>query len=153
MPNQFSQQLNETDQPVLFWREYFTDSILVSYIDLGLQSNLDLKMAVQRVTRWRVPNTSIAAGALLPSLHSVVSVGQQRFGEYTIDGVGNFDTNLSSSVPPEKRIPINIPDYYTGFGEAVGRLMCGVSYAVAKRRQSRVFLLQKSHNILLKQYW
>jgi len=114
MPNQFSQELNETEQPVLPWREYFTDSILVNYIDLALQHNLDLKMALQRVTMARA-NTAIAAGALLPSLHGVTSLGQQRFGEYTVDGVGNFDTNLSGNVPREKRIPVNLPDYYIGF--------------------------------------
>lgn len=114
MPNQFSQELNETEQLVLPWREYFTDSILVNYIDLALQHNLDLKMALQRVTMARA-NTAIAAGALLPSLHGVTSLGQQRFGEYTVDGVGNFDTNLSGNVPREKRIPVNLPDYYIGF--------------------------------------
>jgi outer membrane protein TolC len=57
----------------------------------------------------------MAKGALLPSLNGVTSVGQQRFGEYTMDGVGNFDTNLSGNVPPERRIPVNMPDYYLGF--------------------------------------
>ncbi len=60
-------------------------------------------------------NASIANGALLPSLSAVTSAGQQRFGEYTMDGVGNFDTNFSANVPPDRRIPVNLPDYYLGF--------------------------------------
>ncbi len=147
MPNQFSQQLNETDQPVLLWREYFTDSILVSYIDLGLQSNLDLKMALQRVSMARA-NTSIAAGALLPSLHGVVSVGQQRFGEYTIDGVGNFDTNLSANVPPEKHIPINIPDYYTGFQSSWEVDVWGKLRSRKKAAAARFLASEKSQHLI-----
>jgi outer membrane protein, multidrug efflux system len=102
------------NQSILPWREYFTDSSLVTYIDEALRSNLDLKIALQRVSVAGA-NVSMAKGALLPSLNAITSVGQQKFGEYTMDGVGNFDTNLSANVPEDRRIPVHMPDYYLGF--------------------------------------
>ncbi len=102
------------NQPLLPWRKYFTDSLLVGYIDETLKNNLDLKIAFQRVAMARA-NARMAKGALLPSLNATTSVGQQRFGEYTMDGVGNFDTNLSENITPDMRIPVDMPDYYLGF--------------------------------------
>jgi NodT family efflux transporter outer membrane factor (OMF) lipoprotein len=147
MPNQFFDNQNETEQPFVQWREYFTDSILVGYIDLALQRNLDLKTALQRVSMARA-NTSIAAGALLPSLQGVVSAGQQRFGEYTIDGVGNFDTNLSGNVPTEKRIPINIPDYYTGFQSSWEIDVWGKLRSRKKAEVARFFASEKAQQLI-----
>jgi len=115
MPEEFMSKVKPVQtQSILPWREYFIDSPLVDYIDEALRSNLDLQIALQRI-RMAGANVSMAKGALLPSLNAVTSVGLQRFGEYTMDGVGNFDTNLSSNVPEDRRIPVNMPDYYLGF--------------------------------------
>ncbi len=115
MPEHFLATVKSTEsQSILSWREYFTDSSLIVYIDEALKGNLDLKIALQRVSMAGA-NVSMAKGALLPSLQAATSAGQQRFGEYTMDGVGNFDTNLSGNVPEDRRIPVNMPDYYLGF--------------------------------------
>lgn len=94
------------------WRDFFTDTLLQKLIDEAIRNNPDQKIAIQRVEAARA-NVRITKGALLPSLSAAVTVGQQRFGEYTMDGVGNFDTNFSPNIKSDQRMPQNLPDYYT----------------------------------------
>jgi len=95
------------------WNQFFNDPYLVKYIELGIASNLDLKMAIQRIEMSR-SYIRVANGAFWPTLSANAAVGQRKFGEYTMDGVGNFDTNFSTNIPPEKRIPEHLPDYFLG---------------------------------------
>lgn len=115
MPGHY-QPGNDTTQnaSILLWRDYFNDPYLVGYIDEAIKNNLDLKRALQRVSMAGA-NLRMARGAFLPTLNAVTAISQQKFGEYTIDGIGNFDTNLSDNVGEDKRIPVHLPDYYVGF--------------------------------------
>lgn len=97
-------------QPV---RTFFNDSLLLRLIDEALRENLDLKRAYQRVLMSRA-HVRAARGAFIPTLNGVATVGQRRFGDYTMDGVGNYDTNFSENIPQDKHIPENLPDYYIG---------------------------------------
>ncbi len=148
MPEQFQPSLKPTSsQSLLPWREYFTDSSLVIYIDEALKSNLNLKIALQRVSMAGA-NVRMARGALLPSLNAVTSVGQQRFGEYTMDGVGNFDTNLSVNVPPDRRIPVNLPDYYLGFQSSWEVDVWGKLRNRRKATSARFFASEKARHLI-----
>lgn len=148
MPEQFQPSLKPTSsQSLLPWREYFTDSSLVIYIDEALKSNLDLKIALQRVSMAEA-NVSMARGALLPSLNAVTSVGQQRFGEYTMDGVGNFDTNLSTNVPEDRRIPVNMPDYYLGFQSSWEVDVWGKLRSRRKAASARFLATEKARHLI-----
>jgi outer membrane protein, multidrug efflux system len=115
MPKQF-RPMEDTvqNQSLLPWREYFTDTYLVAYIDEALKNNFDLNMAAQRIAMAGA-NLRMAKGAFLPSLDAVGSMGQQRFGEYTMNGIGNFDINRSDNIGEDRRIPVNLRDYYLGF--------------------------------------
>jgi NodT family efflux transporter outer membrane factor (OMF) lipoprotein len=44
-----------------------------------------------------------------------VAAGQRKFGEYTMDGVGNYDTQFSPNINSKQQIPNPLPDYYVGF--------------------------------------
>lgn len=148
MPEQFQPlEIPTETQSLLAWREYFKDSLLVGYIEEALKNNLDLKIALQRVNMTRA-NVSMAKGALLPSLNGVTSVGQQRFGEYTMDGVGNFDTNLSGNVPPERRIPVNMPDYYLGFQSSWEVAAWGKLRNRRKATTARFFASEKAQHLI-----
>ncbi|TDE16815.1 efflux transporter outer membrane subunit [Dyadobacter psychrotolerans] len=97
------------------WSSFFTDKNLVALIDTALQNNLDLKMAVQRIEMSR-SNVLISQGLLLPSVGAEVSGGGRKFGDYTMDGVGNYDTNFSGNIDANRKIPGPfLPDYFVGF--------------------------------------
>ncbi|WP_097127483.1 efflux transporter outer membrane subunit [Spirosoma fluviale] len=92
----------------------FADSNLIALIDTALARNLDLKIALQRITVARA-NYGISQGALLPQVDAVATAGLDRFGRYTMNGVGNFDTNLSDNVTGPSLIPNPTPDFFAGF--------------------------------------
>lgn len=94
-------------------RNFFRDSLLLSLLDEALRENFDLRKAHQRVLMSQA-NVRAARGAFLPTLTGVATAGQRRFGEYTMDGIGNFDTNFSNNIGDDKRIPERLPDYYLG---------------------------------------
>ena len=95
------------------WRELFSDPNLVSLIDTALQANPDLRITLQRIEIARA-DLRVRRGALLPQVEGVASAGVERFGDYTLDGVGNYDTNLSPNVEGNKRIPTPTPDFFLG---------------------------------------
>ncbi|MCK8492746.1 MULTISPECIES: TolC family protein [Spirosoma] len=91
----------------------FSDPYLVRLIDTALTQNPDLKMAVQRIEVARA-NFVVSQGALLPSVNAVAAAGFDRYGRYTLNGVGNFDTNLSGNIDNQQRIPNPTPDFFLG---------------------------------------
>ncbi|AYA37014.1 efflux transporter outer membrane subunit [Hymenobacter oligotrophus] len=96
------------------WREFFADARLVSLIDTALQNNLDVRMAVQRIEQARA-SVVAARGALFPTVSGVTAAGFDRWGKYTLNGVGNYDTNLSPNIRGDQRIPNPAtPDYFLG---------------------------------------
>ncbi|GAB2953666.1 TolC family protein [Hymenobacter coalescens] len=96
------------------WREFFADAQLVGLIDTALRNNLDLQIAVQRVEQARA-GLIAARGALLPTVSGVAAAGADRWGDYTLNGVGNFDTNLSPNIDGAQRIPTPVtPDFFLG---------------------------------------
>ncbi|MGV3600527.1 MAG: efflux transporter outer membrane subunit [Dyadobacter fermentans] len=113
-PETFAGQADSTGVASLQWKTFFNDQHLVALIDTALQNNLDLKMAVQRIEMART-NIMIAHGAMLPSVTGDVSGGGRKFGDYTMDGVGNYDTNFSSNLDDDRRLPAPfLPDYFLG---------------------------------------
>lgn len=95
------------------WKEFFDDPNLVACIEEGIANNLDLRMALQRIDMAQA-SVRVAKGAFFPTFSVGAAVGQRKFGEYTMDGIGNFDTNFSTNLPPDKRVPEHLPDYWLG---------------------------------------
>ncbi|MBX0289507.1 efflux transporter outer membrane subunit [Hymenobacter sp. HSC-4F20] len=98
------------DQP---WRQFFGDRNLVGLIDTALQANPDLRTAIQRIEIARA-NLQVQRGALLPTVNGVASAGVEKFGDYTLNGIGNYDTNLSPNIEGRQRIPNPTPDFFLG---------------------------------------
>ncbi|WP_461078045.1 TolC family protein [Spirosoma flavus] len=91
----------------------FTDPNLVALIDTALTRNLDLKIALQRIEVARA-NYTITQGALVPRIDAVATASVDRYGRYTLNGVGNYDTNLSGNVSGASQIPNPTPDFFLG---------------------------------------
>lgn len=96
------------------WEHFFADEALSSLIATALENNIDLKIAMQRIEMSRA-GILAAHGAMLPTLGADVSAGGRKFGDYTMDGVGNWDTNFSPNINEKQSIPAGfLPDYYLG---------------------------------------
>jgi len=108
--NAASDSTSIADQP---WRRFFADPNLVSLIDSALNANPDLGIAIQRVEVARA-NVLVARGALLPTVNAVGSAGVDRFADYTLNGIGNYDTNLSGNIEGKQRIPTPTPEFFLG---------------------------------------
>jgi len=94
-------------------RHFFPDTNLVRLIDIAIHNNPDLNMALQRVIVARA-SIRYAQGALAPQLNIVASGGVERYGDYTMNGVGNFDTNLSDNISKDQHIPSPATDLFLG---------------------------------------
>ena len=87
----------------LSWKEFFPDTYLKAYIDTALVRNHSFLQTLERVSLAR-EQLRVGRGALLPEVSLGLSAGVQRFGEYTMDGVGNSTTN-TPDLAKDKHIP------------------------------------------------
>lgn len=93
---------------------YFTDPHLLYLFGEVKKANPDFKIAQQRV---EIANSLLKRSKteLLPSLEVGVQVSGDRYGKYTMEGVGNYDTNLSSNITEEQKINTSFtPNYWMG---------------------------------------
>lgn len=91
-------------------RVFFPEQSLQALIDTAMQHNPDY-LAYQQQIRVAKAQLYAAKRGLLPQLEVYLGAGNRRFGEYTMDGVGNFDTNFSPNIRPNQRMTNPLPDY------------------------------------------
>lgn len=114
MPSQFPNQGDSAGIGQLRPKELFADSHLVHLIDTALQNNFDLKRAYQRVQMARA-QLLFGRRRFLPSLNFNASAGAERYGDYTMNGVGNYDSNLSPNLNEDQKIPTSpTTDFFMG---------------------------------------
>lgn len=113
MPDAFAGKKDTTNIANISWRNYFSDNALNNLIDSVLKNNFDLSIALQRIEMSR-SQVRFAKGLSLPFVAGVTNTGQRRFGKYTMDGIGNFDTNFSNNIAEDQKIPEHLPEYYLG---------------------------------------
>ena len=98
----------------LDWRRFFTDPYLTGLIDTALQQNWDLLSAAQKVEMLRAQYLQ-TSGTLKPSIEANATAGFDKYGDHTMNGVGNYDTNLSGNLDKDQKIPTPLtPDYFLG---------------------------------------
>lgn len=97
------------------WRTFFTDSKLVTLIDSALQRNYDMQAAYQTLMQSKA-GLAYTKGILLPDLNLNIGAGVRKYGDYTVDGVGNYDTQYSTNLNEKQRLDRNIQDYTLGLG-------------------------------------
>lgn len=95
------------------WRTFFSDENLVALIDTALSGNFDLRVATQRIEQARA-SFDYTRGFLAPQVNAVGSAGLDRYGQNTLNGVGNYDTNLSDNIQGNLVIPNPTPDFFVG---------------------------------------
>ena len=108
-PSSFNTRTDSTNSATINWKTYFDNPTLVELIDTALANNLDLLMSLQKINVARA-QVKYSKGLYLPYVSGAASLGQRRFGRYTMDGAGNSSTYMT----PGKIVPTNLPDYYGG---------------------------------------
>lgn len=117
-PETFVGEYDTTTVASVNWEDFFADEELISLIRIGVANNADLKVALQRIEMAKA-GILAAKGALLPTISADVAGGGRKFGDYTMDGVGNWDTNFSPNIDSKQQIPTGfLPDYYVGLRSA-----------------------------------
>ncbi|NQX40626.1 efflux RND transporter permease subunit [Pedobacter steynii] len=95
------------------WKDFFKDKHLIALIDTALANNTDMKQALHHIEMAKA-NLRMRKGAMLPNLDLAVEAGLRRYGFYTVDGIGNYDTNFSGNLKDNERLPNPVPDYFVG---------------------------------------
>lgn len=116
LPPNFENVVAATDESsvaLLNWQNFFADEQLKNLVQVALDNNQDHLKTLERIRVFRA-NYKIAKGGLLPEVNALAGASVRRFGEYTMDGVGNADSNLSPTVPEDKLIPDPYRDFIVG---------------------------------------
>ena len=92
------------------WKQ---DSLLVQLIDSVLVRSNDIKIGFLEMAASRA-DFVYQRGLRMPTVGGVVQPSVRRFGKYTMDGIGNFDTNFSPNITDDQIIPKNLPDLQMG---------------------------------------
>ncbi len=139
MPSDFSNAVQDTaSDGVLPWTSLFSDTILKGHIEKSLLHNPDMRSIMQRVEAAAVESVA-QRNTIIPEVGATVGAGTVRFGDYTVDGVGNFDTNLSDNVDESRRIPNPVPDLLLGLNTSWEAGLWG-KYKNRKRRAQEQLL-------------
>jgi multidrug efflux system outer membrane protein len=86
---------------------YFKDPLLEQLLDKAVAQNPDYLIMQERIA---IANShlKVAKLALLPSFDILADMTGTHYGKYTMDGVGNFDTNLSQNISDKQRIATDL---------------------------------------------
>jgi NodT family efflux transporter outer membrane factor (OMF) lipoprotein len=117
MPASYTGATDTTNVSAIPISAYFADSYLLRLIDTALTANPDILSALQRV---EIANANLKYNGMLilPNVTLNANAGLEKYGDYTMNGVGNYDTNLSPNINSNQRIPNPTPDYFLGFRSA-----------------------------------
>lgn len=115
VPENIPSDSNASVLVVLDYKSFYSDPYLQHLIDTALENNYDLQIAAQRVAVSR-GHYSAEKFNRMPSLDIHAGIGTRKYSDYTMDGVGLFDQNLSPNVSGDFITPSPfVPDYTTGF--------------------------------------
>ncbi|NJN34581.1 MAG: efflux transporter outer membrane subunit [Saprospiraceae bacterium] len=112
-PPQYFGEKTEMAAPKITWRELFNDPDLSRLIDTALRRNYNKKIALNMVKAAQAELLR-ARTPLLPQVQAILSTGVERFGDFTMNGVGNYDLNKSENIRPDQRLPNPVTDVFVG---------------------------------------
>lgn len=87
------------------WSDMFTDTMLQQLITEGLQANIDIKIAVERITEAQV-NVRLKKAAFLPSLEASVSANKQQVPTFQSFGYPRNNTQYDMRLNTDWEIDI-----------------------------------------------
>jgi outer membrane protein, multidrug efflux system len=149
LPEQYTNHTASNDSTQLVFTELFPDPRLTALIETALQNNTDLQIATQRILTAHARLTE-RKGAFLPSVDGVVRASADRYGDYTLNGVGNFDTNLSPNINKKQRIPVSpTTDMFIGLSSSWEIDLWGKLRHMKKAAQAELWATEKGRQLLV----
>ncbi|RZK60309.1 MAG: efflux transporter outer membrane subunit [Hymenobacter sp.] len=131
------------------WQKFYQDSALTALLDTALRQNLDLRIATQRIEQARADYLE-RRGALYPSVTAIGSLGLDHYGRYTLNGVGNYDTNLSQNIDGNQRVPVGLtPDYFGGLRSSWEIDLWGKLRSRRRAAYLRVLASEQGRNLVI----
>lgn len=128
---------------------FFNDPNLIDLFRRIEKSNPDYQITLQKV-QIAAASLKQSKASFFPEVDLKARASGTRFGDYTMEGVGNYDTNLSQNIQSNQQINRSItPDFWVGAGvswevDLWGRLRN------KKKAANQRFLASKQGVILLK---
>ncbi|MEY2761496.1 MAG: hypothetical protein RLZZ96_1396, partial [Bacteroidota bacterium] len=89
------------------------DTLLVQLIDSVLVRSNDIKIGFLQLAMAKA-DFGYQRGLLKPTVNGIVQPSLRKFGKYTMDGVGNYDTQFSTNITRDQIIPEHLPDLQIG---------------------------------------
>ncbi len=89
------------------------DTLLLQLIDSVLIRSNDIKIGFLEVAMLKA-DFGYQRGLRKPVVNGLIQPSLRRFGKYTMDAVGNYDTKFSTNITKEQIIPENLPDLQVG---------------------------------------
>ncbi|MDN3689290.1 TolC family protein [Cyclobacterium jeungdonense] len=112
-PGTAASTADSSNLALIQWDLFFTDPQLKGLINKGLENNQDVAKTLSQLRIARAAMSRAKLGQL-PEVNLQTGAEIRKFGDYTMDGVGNDDTNRSPTVPEDKRIPVPYSDFLVG---------------------------------------
>ena len=113
VPDTYAGNSDTTNTADLSWRDFFNDPNLVQLIDTALANHPDMAAALHQIEIAQA-NLRLRKSAMFPSVDALAEAGLYRYGFYTADGIGNYDTNFSDNLEEDEKLPDPLPDYFVG---------------------------------------
>jgi NodT family efflux transporter outer membrane factor (OMF) lipoprotein len=108
-----------------------------------------LRVAVQRVEVFQAQYLA-RRGALFPTVSATGTGALDRYGKYTMTGVGNYDTNLSQNIVDNQRVPTNLtPDLFVGLRSSWEIDLWGKLRSRRKAAYLRVLASEQGRNLVV----
>lgn len=130
--------------------EFFKDPLLQKLIDSAVLLNFDAQITYQRIMQARA-GVQFTKGIRLPEVGVHLGAGVRRFGDYTVDGVGNYDTKFSPNLNDKQRIPNPIPDYLIGVNSTWEIDLWGKLKSKKKAAFSRYLASEQGRTLIMNQ--
>lgn len=113
VPGSYSNRADSSSLSSLTREQFFRDAVLLGLIDTAIKNNLTLKTTVEKIMIARA-HLLVQKGLRLPSLNGFASGAVDKYGKYTMTGVGNFDTNLSQNITEDQKVTDPPRDFFLG---------------------------------------
>ncbi|AHF15423.1 TolC family protein [Niabella soli] len=115
LPQQYTAAMTDSLTAAhLTFKDFFGDPYLTALIKKVLEHNIENRIAGEQI-KIAAAYLEARKAALLPSVTAGLRGSGTHYGKYTMEGVGNFDTNLSSNIDRDQQIPTAVtPDYWLG---------------------------------------
>lgn len=149
IPQKFSGKTDSSNTQLTSMQDFFADPALMALIDTALKNNFDLQIALQNIELARA-GVRFTQGIDMPDLSAALSMGARKFGNYTIDGVGNYDTQFSTNLDNRQKLPSPvIPDFFVGLQSSWEIDLWGKLKSKKKAAAARFIASEHGRNLVI----